>query len=158
MKGARIVAIRLIAAAALSLALVVVAPTLAGADQSSVPASSGNPASGAPVSGSPVTGAPVSGAPASGTSSLPNIPAPVQPVYNYVPSGVTTIGQPAASPTTSPARPLAEGLGLAALLIVLLLYTEGYGVLGGRILPLASRRRHRRRAQSGQDAGPTLPA
>ena len=86
-------------------------------------------------------------------------PPPVQPTYSYVPSGTATgTGAAPISPTTSPSRPLAEGLGLAALVIVLVLYTEGFGVLGGRILPMSSRRRQRRTDDADQDAGPTVSA
>jgi hypothetical protein len=43
------------------------------------------------------------------------------------------------SPTTSPSRPLGKVLGLLALTIVLVLFSEGFGILGGRIRNLASR-------------------
>ena len=113
------------------------------------------PAGPAPSAPAPAPGA---GTTPTGTSSI-NTPPPVQPTYSYVPSGTATgTGTAPVSPTTSPSRPLAEGLGLAALVIVLVLYTEGFGVLGGRILPMSSRRRQRRTDNAGQDAGPTVSA
>jgi hypothetical protein len=43
------------------------------------------------------------------------------------------------SPTTSPSRPVGKVLGLIALAVVLVLFSEGFGILGGRIRNLASR-------------------
>jgi len=43
------------------------------------------------------------------------------------------------SPTTSPSRPVGKVLGLIALVLVLVLFSEGFGILGGRIRNLASR-------------------
>lgn len=43
------------------------------------------------------------------------------------------------SPTTSPSRPVGKVLGLIALALVLLAFSEGFGILGGRIRNLASR-------------------
>ena len=43
------------------------------------------------------------------------------------------------SPTTSPSRPVGEVLGLIALVLLLLFFSEGFGILGGRVRNLASR-------------------
>jgi len=43
------------------------------------------------------------------------------------------------SPTTSPSRPVGKVLGLIALVLVLVLFSEGFGILGGRVRNLASR-------------------
>jgi hypothetical protein len=43
------------------------------------------------------------------------------------------------SPTTSPSRPVGKVLGLIALIVVLVLFSEGFGILGGRVRNLASR-------------------
>ncbi len=43
------------------------------------------------------------------------------------------------SPTTSPNRPVGKVLGLIALVGVLVLFSEGFGILGGRVRNLASR-------------------
>jgi hypothetical protein len=43
------------------------------------------------------------------------------------------------SPTTSPQRMAGKVLGLIALLVVLVLFSEGFGILGGRIRNLSSR-------------------
>jgi len=54
----------------------------------------------------------------------------------YVKPGAGLVA-PAA--TTSPSRPLGKLLGLGALVLMLILYSEGFGLLGGRFRSLSSR-------------------
>jgi hypothetical protein len=70
--------------------------------------------------------------------------APVARAQAPVPSASADISSRFAgtSPTTSPSRPLGKVLGLIALIVVLVLFSEGFGILGGRVRNLASRPPH----------------
>jgi len=87
-------------------------------------------ASPAPTS-TPVTAAAMTPSTASATT-----PPTVSIPQVYVRPGAGLVA-PAA--TTSPSRPLGKFLGLGALVLMLVLYSEGFGLLGGRFRSLSSR-------------------
>jgi hypothetical protein len=133
------------------------APAPAQAAQTA-PAPSGSPGGAPGPSGAPGT-PPDQGVPLTPTdsgSSLPALPAPTtpSPTASSSPQAAPAPAAPAAGsrgalagnlpppPGTGPAghsSPTGKILGFAALLIVLVLYSEGFGVLGGRVRPLSSR-------------------
>jgi hypothetical protein len=135
------------------------APAPAGSSQTA-PAPSGSPggAPGPAPGGSGGSSAPADQGVTFGTGDtggVATLPAPAAPSPSPVssPQAAPAPGSPRAAPnassgpalapppgaTSGRSSPTGKILGFAALLIVLVLYSEGFGVLGGRIRPLSSR-------------------
>ena len=113
------------------------APAPGGAGGSTAPADQGVTFSPGATGG--VAALPAPAAPAPSPASSPQAaPAPGSaPTASNGAPGAALAPPPGA--TSGRSSPTGRILGFAALLIVLVLYSEGFGVLGGRIRPLSSR-------------------
>jgi len=132
-----------------ALAITTSSPSLGGG--AGAPIGSGVPGSGATGSGAGAAGAnapaapapPAAGAAVAGTAPAAGMPPAVASPQQTPPTttGSTQDAAPAANSTPSGARiNAATILGLAAMVGALLFWTEGFGVLGGRVRSLAGRR------------------
>ncbi|HET6909092.1 MAG TPA: hypothetical protein VFH54_07125 [Mycobacteriales bacterium] len=133
-----------------ALAITTSSPSVGGG--AGAPIGSGVPGSGATGSGAGAAGAnapaapapPAAGAAVAGAAPSAGMPPAVaspQQTQAATTTGSTQGAAPAASSTPSGARiNAATILGLAAMVGALLFWTEGFGVLGGRVRSLAGRR------------------
>ena len=103
-------------------------------------------------SGTGIAALPAPAAPAPSTaSSAQAAPAPGSPPAASGASSASSLPPPPGTGTAGRSSPTGKILGFGALLIVLVLYSEGFGVLGGRIRPLSSRY-VRRQPAAGADS------
>ena len=90
--------------------------------------------------GSGVAALPAPAAPPPSTASSAQVaPAPGSPSTGANGASAAALPPPLGATAAGRSSPTGRILGFAALLIVLVLYSEGFGVLGGRIRPLSSR-------------------
>lgn len=107
---------------------------------SSTPSDQGVTLSPTDTSGAAALPAPTAPSP-SAASTAPGAASPAATAggSNRVASGPALAPPPGAAASAGGSSSTGRILGFAALLIVLVLYSEGFGVLGGRIRPLSSR-------------------